>query len=73
MLREVGGVLPEPRLAHRRDDDAPRRVRTPDEVHGRREHRFPGFLHITRDLTEAVEGQSRARDAERTLSEALLP
>ena len=38
-----------------------------------REHRFPGFLHITRDLTEAIEGQSRTRDAERTLSEALLP
>jgi len=38
-----------------------------------REHRFPGFLHITRELTESVEGQSRARDAERMLSEALLP
>ena len=38
-----------------------------------REHRFPGFLHITRDLTEAIEGQSRSRDGERTLSEALLP
>jgi len=38
-----------------------------------REHRFPGFLHITRDLTEAVEGQSRSPDGERTLSEALLP
>lgn len=38
-----------------------------------REHRFPGFLHITRDLTESIEGQSRARDADRTLSEALLP
>jgi len=38
-----------------------------------REHRFPGFLHITRDLTESIEGQSRSRDAERTLSEALMP
>ena len=38
-----------------------------------REHRFPGFLHITRDLTESIEGQSRTRDADRTLSEALLP
>lgn len=38
-----------------------------------REHRFPGFLHITRALTESVEGQSRTRDAERRLSEALLP
>ncbi len=38
-----------------------------------REHRFPGFLHITRELTESVEGQSRPRHPERTLSEALLP
>lgn len=40
-----------------------------------REHRFPGFLHLTRDLTEAVEGQSRRADPDedRTLSEALLP
>ena len=40
-----------------------------------REHRFPGFLHITRDLTEAVEGQSRRAGLEqdRTLSEALRP
>ena len=40
-----------------------------------REHRFPGFLHITRDLTEAVEGQSRRAGPkeDRTLSEALLP
>ncbi len=38
-----------------------------------RQHRFPGFLHITRALTESVEGQSRSRDAERRLSEALLP
>ena len=38
-----------------------------------REHRFPGFLHITRDLTDSIEGQSRSSDTARTLSEALLP
>ena len=40
-----------------------------------REHRFPGFLHVTRDLTEAVEGQSHRAGPEedRTLSEALRP
>jgi len=38
-----------------------------------REHRFPGFLHITRDLTEAVEGQSKTPEEDRTLSEALKP
>ena len=35
-----------------------------------REHRFPGFLHITRALTEAVEGQlPDAQPDERTLGE----
>ena len=38
-----------------------------------REHRFPGFLHITRDLTESIEGQRKTQDEMRTLSEALLP
>ena len=38
-----------------------------------REHRFPGFLHITRDLTESIEGQRKSPDETRTLSEALLP
>ena len=38
-----------------------------------RPHRFPGFLHITRDLTEAIEGQAKATEPERTLSEVLLP
>ena len=38
-----------------------------------RPHRFPGFLHITRDLTEAVEGKTKTPETERTLSEALLP
>ena len=36
-------------------------------------HRFPGFLHITRDLTEAIEGQVPSLEEGRTLSEALLP
>ena len=38
-----------------------------------RQHRFPGFLHITRDLTEAVEGQTKTPEPERTLSEVLMP
>ena len=38
-----------------------------------RPHRFPGFLHITRDLTEAVEGQTKTPEPERTLSEVLMP
>ena len=38
-----------------------------------RSHRFSGFLHITRDLTEAIEGQAKTPEQDRTLSEALLP
>ena len=38
-----------------------------------REHRFPGFLHITRDLTEDIEGQRKSAEETRTLSETLLP
>ena len=38
-----------------------------------RQHRFPGFLHVTRDLTQTIEGQSKTPESERTLSEVLLP
>lgn len=38
-----------------------------------RPHRFPGFLHITRDLTESIQGQSPTLEEGRTLSEALMP
>ena len=33
-----------------------------------RQHRFPGFLHITRELTEAVEGQNAAPPSDDALS-----
>jgi hypothetical protein len=38
-----------------------------------RQHRFPGFIHISRELTQAVEGQAPdAADKDRRLSEAFL-
>jgi len=37
-----------------------------------RQHRFPGFLHITRDLTLSIEGQLPTPDNGRALDETLL-
>ena len=35
-----------------------------------RQHRFPGFLHISRDLTQSIEGQlPDAQESQRTLSD----
>ncbi|MCH8267234.1 MAG: DUF2163 domain-containing protein [Acidobacteria bacterium] len=34
-----------------------------------REERFPGFIHVTRDLTDAVEGQVRDKEDDRVLGD----
>ena len=35
----------------------------------RRQHRFPGFIHITRDLTQAIQGQTPEVPDNRTLGD----